>query len=380
MKKIFKILLLALLVSTGITRSDEAKSQTGSVSFSVFYSSLKPYGRWVSHPSYGQIWVSNTRDFKPYSTGGHWAYTDYGWTWVSDYDWGWAPFHYGRWAYESSYGWYWVPGYEWAPAWVAWRGGGDYYGWAPLSPGLNISVGVSFGNSIPYDRWVFAPHRYITSPYVSRYYVPRSRNVTIIKNTTVVNNVTVKNNVHYVAGPRKEDVERVNHTRVQTYTVSNASKPGKTVVNNNTVNVYRPVINNEKTTVNNTTVNKNSNNTTVNKNSNNVEKNNNNTAVTNENKSTVTKNRNNKTATNSKATTTNKQTNKTTNETVNKKPVNNSVSLNDKTRAKALHDSSVAKTEAAQHKQQLQRAKNEVAKRKNNSQNNNNNNNNDRRK
>ena len=90
-------------------------------------------------------------------------------------------------------------------------------------------------------------------------------NVTIIKNTTIVNNVTVKNNVHYVAGPRREDVEKVNHTKIQTYTVSNSSKPGKTVVNNNTVNVYRPVINNNKTVVNNnnTTVNKNSNNTTL---------------------------------------------------------------------------------------------------------------------
>ena len=70
-------------------------------------------------------------------------------------------FHYGRWNYETSVGWYWVPDYDWGPAWVAWRGSGDYYGWAPLSPGLNISVGVSFGNQIPQDRWVFAPHRYI---------------------------------------------------------------------------------------------------------------------------------------------------------------------------------------------------------------------------
>jgi len=374
MKKVFKIVLLALLLGAGITKTNEVQSQTASVSFSVFYNSLKPYGRWVNHGSYGQVWVSNSRGFTPYSTGGHWAYTDYGWTWVSDYDWGWAPFHYGRWAYEASMGWYWVPGYEWAPAWVAWRNNNDYYGWAPLSPGLNISVGVPFGNSIPYDRWVFAPHRYITSPYVSRYYVPRSKNVTIIKNTTVVNNVTVKNNVHYVAGPRKEDVERVNHIKVQTYKVANSSRPGKTVVNNNTVNVYRPVINNnDKTVVNKTTVNKNSNNTTVNKNSNN------NTSVTNKNKSTtVTNNSNNKT-TNSK-TTTNKQTNKTTNETVNKnpqeskKPASNSSTYNDRKNLQpAAQDSNVAKAKAAQAKQQAQKAKNEVAKKKSNNSHDNNN-------
>jgi len=307
MKTIIRVLLFALLVSAGSIKTNETKAQSANVSFSIFYNSLKPYGHWVKHPSYGQIWVSNVNGFSPYSTGGHWAYTDYGWTWVSNYDWGWAPFHYGRWAYDPMYGgWYWVPGYEWAPAWVAWRGGGDYYGWAPLSPGLNISFGVSY-NSIPNDRWVFAPHRYITSPYISRYYVPRSRNVTIIKNTTIVNNVTVKNNVHYVAGPGKADVERVNHTKIQTYTISNSSKPGKTIVNNNTVNVYRPVINNEKTVVNN-----------------------NNTSVNNNNsKTTVNKNSNNKTVTNnSSKTTVNKSTAKNTttgNKTVNKQTPNKTV-------------------------------------------------------
>ena len=288
MKKIFKILLIALLLTGGITTVEKVTAQSVSVSLSVFQKSLNPYGRWVNHGSYGQVWVANDRNFVPYSTGGHWAYTDYGWTWVSDYNWGWAPFHYGRWAYEGGTGWYWVPGYEWAPAWVAWRSDADYYGWAPLSPGLNISVGVSWGNQIPYDRWVFAPHQYINNPNIGRYYVPRSQNVTIIRRTTVVNNVTVRNNVHFVAGPRREDVERVNHTKVQTYAVANSSRPGKTVVNKNTINVYRPVINNNsnnKTVVNNnnTTVNKNSNNTILNKNSKNttINKNNHNTTVKN---------------------------------------------------------------------------------------------------
>ena len=306
MKNAIKIFLFALIIGAGSIISNEAKSQSANVNFSIFYNSLKPYGRWMNNSSYGQVWVSNTRGFTPYSTGGHWAYTDYGWTWVSDYDWGWAPFHYGRWSYNSTYGWYWIPGYEWAPAWVAWRNNNDYYGWAPLSPGLNISVGVSTYNSIPSGRWVFAPHRYITSPNVNRYYVPRSRNVTIIKNTTVINNVNVRNNVHYVSGPKREDVERVNHEKIQTYTVSNSSKPGRTVVNNKTVNVYRPVINNDKTVVNNnnkTTVNKNSNNTTVNKNSNNK---------------TVTKNTDKETTNNKKVT--NKKINKTTKESVKKKP------------------------------------------------------------
>lgn len=314
MKKIFKILLIALLTSGGIITENNVNAQTSvSVSLSLFQRSLSPYGRWMNHGNYGQVWISNTRGFVPYQTGGHWAYTDYGWTWVSDYSWGWAPFHYGRWGYESGFGWYWVPDYNWGPAWVAWRSSNDYYGWAPLSPGLNVSVGIDFGNQIPEDRWVFAPHRYITSPYVYRYYAPRRNNVTIIRNTTVINNVVVKNNVHVDAGPRREDVERVNHTKIQTYTVANSSRAGRTTVNKNTINIYKPVVN--KTTINNnntTVVNKNSNNKTVNK--------------TN-NKTVVNKNSNNKTTVNSS----NKSVSKTNNKTVNnsnKKTVNNHVTNN----------------------------------------------------
>lgn len=285
MKKIFKILLIAVLLTGSIITENQVSAQQVNVNFSVFQNSLKPYGRWVNHGTYGKVWVSNTRGFKPYQTGGHWTYTDYGWTWVSDYSWGWAPFHYGRWSYERKYGWYWVPGYEWAPAWVAWRGGGDYYGWAPLSPGLDINIGVSWGNDIPNDRWVFAPHQYITSPYINRHFVSRTRNVVIIKNTTVVNNVNIKNNVHFVAGPRREDVEKVNHTKIKTYVVANSSRPGKTVVNKNTVNVYRPVVNNTTIVNNNdkTVINKNSNNTTVNSNNTTVKKKEENSTTVNNN-------------------------------------------------------------------------------------------------
>ena len=112
---------------------------TSNVSMDVFVGALSPYGRWATYPSYGSVWICNDPGFIPYNTGGHWVYTTYGWTWVSDYRWGWAPFHYGRWAFDAAYGWMWVPGYEWGPAWVSWRTGGDYYGWAPLTPGL-ISV------------------------------------------------------------------------------------------------------------------------------------------------------------------------------------------------------------------------------------------------
>src|SRR5436189_3282358 len=101
MKKSFKLFAISLITLLSVISTNATKSQVGaSVSFSIFHDNLQGYGRWVHHSRYGQVWIPRVSGFRPYSTGGHWAYTDYGWTWVSDYDWGWAPFHYGRWAYD----------------------------------------------------------------------------------------------------------------------------------------------------------------------------------------------------------------------------------------------------------------------------------------
>ena len=251
MRTVIKLLSIVIMTFSGLLFSNRSESQqvSASVSFSVFHDNLQSYGRWRTHPKYGDIWIYGQSGFTPYSSGGHWAYTQYGWTWVSDYPWGWATFHYGRWAYEPSFGWFWVPGYEWAPAWVSWRTGGDYYGWAPLGPGLSISVGV---NTIPANRWVFMPRRYISDPRPNRYYVSNTKNVTIIKNTTIINNTHVNKvsnrNVTFNSGPRREDVERDTKTRVDVMNVNNSSKPGNVQIDNSkkTINIYKPDID-EKT-------------------------------------------------------------------------------------------------------------------------------------
>ena len=102
----------------------------------AFTELLAPYGTWSEFEGYGALWRPNPQlvgpEFIPY-TDGKWVYTNAGWVFVSSYDWGWAPFHYGNWVYLDS-GWYWRPGATWGPAWVEWRYGNGYFGWAPLPP------------------------------------------------------------------------------------------------------------------------------------------------------------------------------------------------------------------------------------------------------
>ncbi len=100
---------------------------------------------------YGYVFQPNVTDpnWAPY-TDGHWVYTDDGWTWASDEPWGWATYHYGRWVNLDGTGWVWVPGYTWAPAWVSWRYGGDYCGWAPLPP--DSFLGAEYGDP-GFDAW-----------------------------------------------------------------------------------------------------------------------------------------------------------------------------------------------------------------------------------
>lgn len=238
-----KRFLLAAILLMGLAPTQKASAQE--ISFQVFYDQLSPYGQWVSDPQYGNVWVPNAGpDFRPYGTGGHWVMTDYGNTWVSDYPWGWAPFHYGRWTFSPYYGWIWVPGYEWGPAWVSWRNGGGYYGWAPLSPGITFGVAVG-GYSCPNDWWVFIQPQYMYRPDYYHYWGGPRGNVTIINRTTIINNTYINNSTHttYVIGPRPTEVQRFTHQNVPVYHINSASRPGAPSMNGSSLNIYHPMVN-----------------------------------------------------------------------------------------------------------------------------------------
>src|SRR6187397_228477 len=244
MKRILKASLVAIVVLLfGAVQNKSSAQVSLSVSFQSFYDELSPYGDWISYPEYGYVWRPDNRysDFQPYRSEGHWAWSDDGWLWVSDYEWGWAPFHYGRWVYDSYDGWLWVPDYEWAPAWVVWRGGGDYYGWAPMSPGVSINLYLGNRYNVPYNYWCFAPSRYITSPHLSKYYLDRGRNTTIINHTTIINNYS--SNRGYVIGPSRNEVERYTGSRISPVRIRESQRAGRTIARNNEVSIYKPYIN-----------------------------------------------------------------------------------------------------------------------------------------
>lgn len=127
----------------------------GPKAYAQFEAALAPYGTWIDDAALGRVWIPSIDlvgpTFCPYATNGKWVFTEYGWTWDTDWDWGWAPFHYGRWTTLKSRGWAWVPGTLWGPAWVAWRTGRHYVGWAPLPP-RGIHLGRPIG---PRSPWRF---------------------------------------------------------------------------------------------------------------------------------------------------------------------------------------------------------------------------------
>ncbi|MFD0765799.1 DUF6600 domain-containing protein [Mucilaginibacter lutimaris] len=241
LNKILSIALLAFLFTSCAESRIMAQQEGEYISEQEFYDELQPYGTWIYDQQYGNVWIPDVEeDFKPYATRGYWAMTDAGNTWVSDYPWGWAAFHYGRWHYDNYYGWEWSPGSEWAPAWVTWRDGGGYYGWAPMEPNINYDTYYNDNNyAINDNYWVFAPYAYINSPNVYNYYVPYNRVSVIIRNTNWVRNRYTYNNRSYYS-PRREDIQRYSSRPVRVYNINNVSRPSRVTVNNNNINIYRP--------------------------------------------------------------------------------------------------------------------------------------------
>jgi hypothetical protein len=153
----------------------------------VFYDALTPHGDWLWVAAWGWVW--SPRDvgpgWRPY-THGNWAFTHDGWVWVSHWDWGWAPFHYGRWVYEPRLGWVWLPGTVWSPAWVAWRIGDGWIGWAPLPPQARWRPGFGLDLwpvAIDVSWWSFVRFDHFQEGRLRQYVVPGSREPALLRDS-----------------------------------------------------------------------------------------------------------------------------------------------------------------------------------------------------
>lgn len=245
------IMMVVAIMSFNVS-GNKAMAQVGvSVSYQTFYDNLSPYGTWIDYPNYGNVWNPRIEgDFRPYATNGHWASSAEGWAWASDYKWGWAPFHYGRWLYDDMYGWLWIPGYDWSPAWVTWGSVDNFYCWAPLMPGIDVSL--RFGSWRPhsfywnacsrdhiYDRNLYGV---IEKPAHFAIYVNR---ISVINNF----NTTRTHNLYYSKGPDVHEVQKYVHQNIEQTSIRDVSKIDQVKHDGHTLNVYRPAIQDPKETV-----------------------------------------------------------------------------------------------------------------------------------
>jgi hypothetical protein len=208
---------------------------------SDFYEPLSPHGRWVVVPGYGYSWVPARVEtgWRPYSDG-YWQRTDAGWYWMSEEPWGWATYHYGRWDWNVQFGWFWVPQTQWAPAWVCWREGGGYVGWAPLRP--SVSIGVSL-TSVNYEpafasrAYVFVEHRHMMNRVRPKTVVVN--NTTIINKTVNITKVNVVNKTVINEGPRPDIIERESGRKIHTVAARDFRHREETAVAGRNRNIVR---------------------------------------------------------------------------------------------------------------------------------------------
>ena len=216
--------LLLWCAMAGLARAQD-EAQPAQYTFNDFYVNLEPYGQWIEDPGYGYLFSPNVDGgFRPYFTNGHWCMTQYGNTWVSDYTWGWACFHYGSWLFDPYYGWLWKPGKNWGPAWVMWRFGNGYYGWAPIPPTFDLKPNDPTKIfSCPADWWVFLPCQYLYSSNYYNYWSGPTGTSGIYKGTAAVTNYYENDGVNYVFGPYAKQVEKMTKKPVVQYHLSTSA-------------------------------------------------------------------------------------------------------------------------------------------------------------
>jgi hypothetical protein len=232
------------------------------LNISFFYESLYPYGNWLTING-DWCWQPNATvmspDWAPYCSYGHWVDSDWGWCWVSDYSWGWATFHYGRWFHHRTRGWCWIPDNEWGPAWVSWRRGDDFCGWAPLPPRTRYvyregfyfgasRAGVDFEFNLTMNDYFFVPTSYFCDPHPWIHRVPSVRQREVYGRTLFVRNSYDFEHDHiFNRGIPVDEVSRASKRQILSITIVNENlRPGEAIhrsmVRDNRLMIYKPMI------------------------------------------------------------------------------------------------------------------------------------------
>jgi hypothetical protein len=255
-KRLLWSLPILLLLSTACTAYDSSRPVTRygpDIRIEVFYDSLSPYGDWTLLDGYGWVWLPGSVGigWRPY-TNGRWVYSNFGWTWSSYWDWGWAPFHNGRWHLHPHHGWVWIPGRQWAPAWVAWRAGDGWYGWAPLPPsvGWRVGVGLDLGGldlhlGIASERWSFVAERHLLDHDLRPNIAPTERHAALLRSTRDVTRYREEANRVVGRSLAIDQVEQKIGRAIPRYRVEELGAPperGSRSVGPDVLHVYRPKV------------------------------------------------------------------------------------------------------------------------------------------
>jgi hypothetical protein len=112
-----------------------------------------------------------------------------------------------------------------------------------MRPGISVTIAFGRDYHEQNERWIFVRDRDISRSDIGRHYIDRSRNNTIINNSTVIVNTRNDNerNTTYIAGPGREDVQRVTHKPVTSVAIRGTDKPGQHV-SKGELQIYRPQI------------------------------------------------------------------------------------------------------------------------------------------
>ena len=174
-----------------------------------FYEPLTPYGHWEVVGAYGRCWVPARvdSDWRRTATAIGNAPKTAGIGPATSLGPG-PPIIMAAGISTRRIGWYWVPQTQWAPAWVSWRRGESYVGWAPLPPSARFERDelIVEERSIPPRGYVFVEERRFMEPAHPKTVIVN--NTTIINKTVNITKVKVVNKTVINEGPQTTVIER----------------------------------------------------------------------------------------------------------------------------------------------------------------------------